>query len=643
VINIFKKIDISNVRRISFRNDITGLRAIAVLSVVFYHADFTLFKGGWLGVDMFFVLSGYLITNIILSELNEEKFSFKIFYIRRIRRILPALTSTILITIPFAYWLLTPKAMAEYVDSAFSSIFFYANLYFQNLDFYNAESTSFMPLLHTWSLAVEEQFYILFPLFCFVIYRMKKYFLLLLSAAFLYSIYLNSTTNYLTKFYQIQFRAWELLIGGLVMILSQKLNLRHSEKIGITFTLFSLFYFDDNMLTLNSLEPKLVAVFGVSLILLSKDKTFIQDVLENKFLKFFGLISYSLYLLHQPFFAYLKIGKLRYDLEVSPIFDFILLLLLVILSFISWKYVEIYFQKASLKKLSFFLVGSIILILLFINVSNRTDGYKFRYDYVPENVLSYARNNNLYTNPTELTEFNNFCSEVKNKDNLLIIGDSHINTFTYTLVNEFKNLSCQFNVRYIMNPEGRCLLSAQTDIVGDVFVCSDEHFDNFIQILNEEPYIVLAIGRYDTWLNETKGGNEVKCDNCDFEDVFYKRMMKISNYAEKFIIVDPVPTYPMNIAESYIFKKVNWGSDITIELSNWIEYINPTKEFLNNIDTENLLRIFPEDVLCSQEENKCYASKEFDLYYSDDNHLTVEGNKLLINHIISELNIFLLK
>ena len=90
---------------------------------------------------MFFVLSGYLITNIILSELNEEKFSFKIFYIRRIRRILPALTSTILITIPFAYWLLTPKAMAEYVDSAFSSIFFYANLYFQNLDFYNAEST----------------------------------------------------------------------------------------------------------------------------------------------------------------------------------------------------------------------------------------------------------------------------------------------------------------------------------------------------------------------------------------------------------------------------------------------------------------------------------------------------------------------
>ena len=99
----------------------------------------------------------------------------------------------------------------------------------------------------------------------------------------------------------------------------------------------------------------------------------------------------------------------------------------------------------------------------------------------------------------------------------------------------------------------------------------------------------------------------------------------------------------MNIAESYIFKKVNWGSDITIELSNWIEYINPTKEFLNNIDTENLLRIFPEDVLCSQEENKCYASKEFDLYYSDDNHLTVEGNKLLINHIISELNIFLLK
>ena len=129
MIKFFKQINTLNIKRISFRDDITGLRAIAVLSVVFYHADISIFKGGWLGVDIFFVISGYLITNIILSELNEGNFSFKRFYIRRIRRIIPALISTILLTIPFAYWLLTPKAILEYVGSMYASMFFYANLY----------------------------------------------------------------------------------------------------------------------------------------------------------------------------------------------------------------------------------------------------------------------------------------------------------------------------------------------------------------------------------------------------------------------------------------------------------------------------------------------------------------------------------
>ena len=155
--------DISSIRRISFREDINGLRAIAVLSVVFYHANFPIFKGGWLGVDIFFVISGYLISNIIVSELNESKFSFRHFYIRRIKRILPALFFTIIVTIPFAFWLLTPKAMNEYLNSLLASLFFYANYYFMNLEFYIAESTKVMPFLHTWSLAIEEQYYILFP------------------------------------------------------------------------------------------------------------------------------------------------------------------------------------------------------------------------------------------------------------------------------------------------------------------------------------------------------------------------------------------------------------------------------------------------------------------------------------------------
>ena len=130
-INFF---NISNIKRISYRQDINILRAVAVLSVLFYHAEIQFFKGGWLGVDIFFVISGYLISNIIISDLNNSTFSFRRFYERRIRRIIPALFSVIFICLPFSYWLLTPRAILEFSKSMISSIFFYSNYFFQNLD-----------------------------------------------------------------------------------------------------------------------------------------------------------------------------------------------------------------------------------------------------------------------------------------------------------------------------------------------------------------------------------------------------------------------------------------------------------------------------------------------------------------------------
>ena len=136
--------DISSIKRISFREDINGLRAIAVLAVVFYHSEFQFFKGGWLGVDIFFI-SGYLISNIIVSDLNNNNFSFKDFYLKRVKRILPAFFSTLLLSFPLAYRLLTPKAMLEYAQSLIASLVFYSNYYFQNLDFYIAEPAKYMP------------------------------------------------------------------------------------------------------------------------------------------------------------------------------------------------------------------------------------------------------------------------------------------------------------------------------------------------------------------------------------------------------------------------------------------------------------------------------------------------------------------
>ena len=163
-----------NVERISFRYDINALRSLAVVAVIGYHANFKFFSGGWLGVDIFFVISGYLISNIVISELTNRNFKFNNFYNRRLRRIVPAVLSTILFCIPFSYWLMTPKALNQFTDSVFPSIFFFANYHFQNLDFYNAPATKFMPLLHIWSLGVEEQFYIIFPILTFILFLFEK-------------------------------------------------------------------------------------------------------------------------------------------------------------------------------------------------------------------------------------------------------------------------------------------------------------------------------------------------------------------------------------------------------------------------------------------------------------------------------------
>ena len=303
---IFNLTDISNIKRISFRQDINGLRAIAVLAVVFYHAELDIFKGGWLGVDIFFVISGYLISNIIISELNEGTFSFKSFYFRRARRILPALFSTLLLTIPFAYFFLTPKAMDEYIESVISSVFFYANYHFMNLDFYIAESTKLMPLLHTWSLAIEEQYYLLFPLFAFIAYKyFKKYFTFLIVFIVLGSLYLNTLTQSTDKFYRLEFRIWELLLGVLIMILSSNLKIKHLEKIGLPLMLFPIFYFGDEWI--NDTEPKLIALIGISLIIFSNtDTSVLTKFLNIKIISAVGLSSYSIYLLHQPLFAFFR-------------------------------------------------------------------------------------------------------------------------------------------------------------------------------------------------------------------------------------------------------------------------------------------------------------------------------------------------
>ena len=646
---IYSFLDISTIKRISFRNDINGLRAISVLAVVFYHADIPFFDGGWLGVDVFFVISGYLISNIIISELNENKFSFGNFYIRRAKRILPALFSMLLFTVPFSYFLLTPKAMIEYTQSLFSSIFFYANYYFQNLDFYNATPTKFMPLLHTWSLAIEEQFYLIFPLICFLIYKInKQIFTLSLSIFLIFSVFLNSTTSELLKFYQIQYRAWELVLGAIVMIFQNKINIKYIEKAGIAILFFSIFYFDDTTLTINSIEPRIVSNLGVALLLLSSYKGIVNKFLSSNLLKYIGLSSYSVYLFHQPLFAFSRLFQNKYGLLQSKYLMFVLLILLFLISYLNWKYVEKVFQIISVKKFFICLALVLIFLLFFVFISLEEDGFIERFNHVPENVLFYSTNPNIYPLTFSRSDYkysevncdskiyeSSYCiwSNASNQKNIYLIGDSQTNALSVAFLTEFEGLKNEYNLIFLRGKLGRCILSQQSDSVGLVGECSSEAFNNFIATLDSENDLIIAFGRFDTWLEE-KGKNEIKCENCNYVNVFKSRLEILASNVNHAYYVKPIPTYSYSVSESYLYKRNTWGDPVTLELTDWNNKARKTHGFLKSLDGENITLIETVPVFCDEViKKKCYASTESELYYSDSNHLTHDGGKLLAREI----------
>lgn len=323
---------------IQYRPEIDGLRALSVIAVVIYHAKFlfgdsTLMTGGYIGVDIFFVISGYLICKIILREALENRFSFSQFYARRARRILPALFVVMAVTLAYAWSIVLPKEMKELSGSALASLAFGSNIWFWLEDSYTAAPSLLKPLLHTWSLSVEEQFYLVFPVVLLVILKYKKallpHFLLLTFFVSLgYAEYLSYRNND-ANFFLIPSRAWELLAGSLLAINelnrgykvpSAKMSLPAVEwavkcmpTLGLAMIIGSFLVLDES--TRHPSLITLVPVLGCVLVIHFTSSAHYPKAAENwavKILSFrpvryVGLISYSLYLWHYPVFAFSRI------------------------------------------------------------------------------------------------------------------------------------------------------------------------------------------------------------------------------------------------------------------------------------------------------------------------------------------------
>lgn len=344
---------VNSIRADKYRPEIDGLRAVAVVPVIFFHAGFSWFRGGFVGVDVFFVISGFLITSIIVDDLRSERFSIARFYERRARRILPALFFLMLLCVPLAWAWMTASQLKLFAKSIVAVTFFSSNVLFAMTSGYFAPGVEDNPLIHTWSLGVEEQFYLLFPLLLAWTWRRgRKCALGSVVAVTLASLALAEygVRHYpMINFFLSPPRAWELMIGAFLSLAvgDTPVSERIGQRVCDAMAGLGMLAIVAAVVCYNSATPfpsvfALLPTVGTALILgFCSSSTYVGRILANRLLVGIGLISYSAYLWHQPLFAFARIVTLG----AVPT-SVLLLLALVTFSMatLSWRYIEAPFR-----------------------------------------------------------------------------------------------------------------------------------------------------------------------------------------------------------------------------------------------------------------------------------------------------------
>ena len=357
----------------NYRAEIDGLRAIAVVPVLFFHAAIYPFSGGYVGVDIFFVISGYLITGILLKEIEQGSLSVVGFYNRRIRRIYPAVFATIIVSAIAAAFVLYADDLKDFGQSVIATLTFMSNVLFWHETNYFAPNAEFKPLLHTWSLAVEEQFYVLFPLLLAVLAKRgrRNQFAVIafLTAASFAAAEIASLRFPASAFFLLPFRAWELSAGAL-LALYETGRARPAGRVASTGAAVGLLLIAYAIVSLDLETPfpgrwALLPVCGAVLVIrFAQPSNLIGRVLGSPVAVAVGLISYSLYLVHQPIFALYRYARV---VEPSRLEMVGLIALSFVLAAISWKLVEQPFRRARYRSRTVFAsaaCGSLILISL---------------------------------------------------------------------------------------------------------------------------------------------------------------------------------------------------------------------------------------------------------------------------------------
>ncbi|MDO8035555.1 acyltransferase family protein [Janthinobacterium sp. SUN128] len=646
----------------AYRREIDGLRTLAVLPVILFHAGFQIFSGGFVGVDVFFVISGYLITRIILAELEHGNFSIINFYERRARRILPALFFVLLVCLPLSWLWLVPDDMKNFSQSLLSVSVFSSNILFWLTSGYFDTAAELKPLLHTWSLAVEEQYYVFFPIFLIVMWRFgKRWILAMLIVIFFASLVAaqwTSTRMPMLGFFMLPTRGWELLIGAFVAfymasdrrkILSDNVN-QLLSMFGAALIVFAVFLFDKH--TPFPSIFALVPTVGAALIILSaNDRNLVGIILGNRFFVGIGLISYSAYLWHQPLFAFSR--YVSFD-EPSKIVVCGLIFLTFALAYISWRFIESPFRDRSrFSRRSIFIFSFLgtFFFAVFGLTGHVTKGFAGREIGIPFKPFEYDTTKLGYRKCDDpslvVGETLNYCYQTTHgKVDAVLIGDSHADDKFYGLE---KN-STELKWALVGNSSCPPLLNVSVEADEKGCAVKFEKIINWIKKSENIKTVVMSFyGNYPLTsayaadhVRRNTGPDTVVIKNKEKSgwsriDLFYyglnRSVGELINSGKKVIVVVDVPELPF-----FPIDCVKGKSDCEISIKDVLARQAEHRKILDRLKKDfPMVNIFdPINIFCIN--GVCtYRSKE-KILYRDSHHLTFDGSDIYGKNFFSWLN-----
>jgi peptidoglycan/LPS O-acetylase OafA/YrhL len=643
-----------------YRQEIDGLRAIAVMSVVFFHAGFPAFQGGFVGVDVFFVISGYLIASLILREHESGSFSLRHFYERRARRILPALFLVIACSLPIALTLLPPGAFQAFSRSIVSTVLIFSNVHFYRESGYFDQSAELKPLLHTWSLSVEEQFYVVFPLaFVLVLKHARPWATPVLVTGCVMSLLYAQFGGLLQgatgtgifhpppgSFFLLPSRAFELLLGASVGAhLAERGKQAHAQATprhqaasltGLLMIAMAVALFDAQspMPGLMSLVP----AGGAALFILTcRPGSLAHRLCSMRPMVGLGLISYSLYLWHQPALAFARIAAGEPDTGAK----ILLIFALIGLSVVSWRYVEQPVRSGSRLPIRRFLIGigtAAVALVVFGRAGVLTNGFvNLRTTAAQRAVLETAVPSPMRSrcHASESTNIKpaDACTYFGPQVGYAVFGDSHAVELAYGLALALRERNPQAGLRHFSftncapsfgHPQRADACSLWTDVS--------------VRAIAEDPAIGTVVVSYAITGHLTGWPRLRSVPTPDQRAAIWRSYVDLLAFLQdkgkKVVLVLQAPEIVKSI-QDIIFEHPDPATQAGIGRPQWASRASAPPMNSDQIPP-GVIVVDPAKIFC--DDKMCLATEGGTALYYDDNHMSVAGARRVADEILQRLD-----